>query len=66
MEANSLEHIIQMYKDAGYWEKAFEYLVEIGATKEATEFLEEQAQICINEKRYSDAERYVQLSLTKF
>ncbi|XP_075260447.1 intraflagellar transport protein 172 homolog isoform X2 [Convolutriloba macropyga] len=57
LEANSLEHIIQMYKDAGYWEKAFEYLVEIGATKEATEFLEEQAQICINEKRYSDAER---------
>ena len=46
-----------MYKEAGYWEKAYEYLMEIGAKQEATEFLHQQAHTCIAEKRYSDAER---------
>ncbi|XP_063720339.1 intraflagellar transport protein 172 homolog isoform X2 [Symsagittifera roscoffensis] len=57
LEGNSVEHIIDMYKEAGYWEKAYEYLMEIGAKQEATEFLHQQAHTCIAEKRYSDAER---------
>ena len=59
LEANSVEHIIRMYKDAGHWQKAYEYLCEIGAKQEANQFLQQQADICISEKRYTDAEKLV-------